>query len=186
MTLKPAFSKIEEPEYQILSKENNIEIRQYNKMIIAETVLYASRKEAVKQGFRILADYIFGANEQKLKIAMTAPVKQKIAKVRFNLVAQEKWQISFVMPSKFQFADLPKTNNKAITLKEIAAKKYLVIKFNGLASVNKLNDQLTTLLNYSKKNKLKTTEIVIFAFYNPPWTLPFSRRNEIMLELSSN
>ena len=101
----PIMSDVETPKYQVLETQGNIEIRRYDPMIIAEVQMRGTRKTAVGNGFRLLADYIFGNNVAKrtgpmtaqaqpresLKIAMTAPVQQQRA--------NDIWQISFVMPS---------------------------------------------------------------------------------------
>ena len=183
MSFKPAFSKTEEPKYQVLTKENNIEIRNYEANIIAEVTVHGQRKAAASSAFRILADYIFGNNEQNIKISMTAPVRQYLAKADFTPEAKEAWNISFIMPSKFTYAALPAVNNPEIKLRKLNKRKYLVIRFSGLASDGKLKEALEELRYYVKINELRVKEGVLFAFYNPPWTLPFLRRNEIMLEL---
>lgn len=183
MTFKPAFSSVEEPKYQIITKEDNIEIRQYEQMISAEVKIFGNRKSAINSGFRILADYIFGNNQKDLKIAMTAPVRQYKITTGFKADQATEWIISFIMPSKFSYADLPLANNSEILIKLLEPKKYLTIRFSGLASDKKLKNALEQLEIYAKNNQLNIRENILFAFYNPPWTLPFMRRNEIMLEV---
>jgi hypothetical protein len=46
-------------------------------MIAAEVEVKGERKAAINEGFRLIAAYIFGANEPNAKIAMTAPVQQQ-------------------------------------------------------------------------------------------------------------
>ena len=66
----PVMSNVEKPNYQIIKKSNNIEIRQYEPLLIAEVEISGERKEAISDGFRLLADFIFGNNKlQNLTIS---------------------------------------------------------------------------------------------------------------------
>ena len=88
----PVMSDVEKPDYKVLQSEHNIEIRLYEPMIIAEVDVEGKREDAVRDGFRLIADYIFGNNTVQRDIAMTAPVNQQLT--------GRSWQISLVMPSK--------------------------------------------------------------------------------------
>jgi len=87
------------------------------------------------------------------------------------------------MPSEYSIDTLPKPNNEIVTIKEVLPKRYAVIQFSGLNSNENIARQEKQLLQYIENNKIKTVGPAKYAFYNPPWTLPFMRRNEIMLEL---
>ena len=73
----PVISNVEKPDYKVIQSEQNIEIRQYEPMIIAEVDVEGKREDAIRDGFRLIADYIFGNNKVKLDIAMTSPVQQQ-------------------------------------------------------------------------------------------------------------
>ena len=73
----PVLSDVEKPDYKVIQSEQNIEIRQYEPMIIAEVEVDGKREDAIGDGFRLLADYIFGNNTVQQVISMTAPVQQK-------------------------------------------------------------------------------------------------------------
>ena len=181
-------SNLEEPDYQVLQSELNIEIRFYKPMIIAEVNVEGIRKDAIRDGFRLIADYIFGNNtngshtkipgraKNGLKIPMTAPVQQQST--------GKSWQISFVMPSKYTIDSLPEPKNDSVKLKEILSKKFIVIQFSGKISNENLAEHEKQLMNYIKAKDFKTYGSPKYAFYNPPWTLPFMRRNEVMLEIN--
>ena len=94
---------IEKPTFQLLEKKGNIEIRVYDPMIIAKTVVEESYDSALSKGFRRIANYIFGGNEKKMSISMTAPVISKKSKNNPGL-----YEVSFVMPKKYSLEDLPK------------------------------------------------------------------------------
>lgn len=185
----PIMSNVEQPNYQVITSEQGIDIRQYMPMIIAEVEMRGEREEAIGEGFRMLADYIFGNNTAQQGIAMTAPVQQQNSeKIAMTAPVQQQaqngvWTISFVMPSEYSIDTLPKPNNEIVTIKEVLPKRYAVIQFSGLNSNENIARQEKQLLQYIENNKIKTVGPAKYAFYNPPWTLPFMRRNEIMLEL---
>ncbi|WHA04640.1 heme-binding protein [Candidatus Bandiella numerosa] len=172
----PIMSNVEKPKYHVISSQENIEIRKYNPMIIALVEVQGERKEAIRGGFKILADYIFGNNKSKEDIPMTAPVRQQ----KF----QENWQISFIMPSEYNMETLPQPNNKNISLKELPSKKYIVINFSGIISDQNIALNEEKLKKYIFENEIQSLSTPIYAFYNPPWTLSFMRRNEIMMEIN--
>ena len=172
----PIMSNVEKPKYHVVSSQANIEIRKYNPMIIALVEVQGERKEAISGGFKMLADYIFGNNKSKEDIPMTAPVKQQ----KF----QENWQISFIMPSEYNMETLPQPNNKNISLKELPSKKYIVINFSGMISDQNIALNEEKLKKYIFENEIQSLSTPIYAFYNPPWTLSFMRRNEIMMEIN--
>lgn len=180
--------KVPEPKYQIIKTENDIEIRQYPPLIVAQVQVKGERYAAINAGFKILADYIFGGNHSEQKISMTAPVTQETIKISMTApVSQQRmgeyWNIRFVMPEKYDLNTIPKPNNKSITLLEVPAKKYVVIRFSGRNSQGNLSEHEKILNNFILKHHLKELNPPIYAFYNPPWILPFLRRNEIMIEV---
>jgi|TARA_B110000977_G_scaffold23607_1_gene28488 DNA gyrase inhibitor GyrI len=182
-------SRVEHPKYQVHSSEDKIEIRKYNPMIVAEVTVQGERKEAISQGFRLLADYIFGNNIKNSSISMTAPVtqqqNQKIAMTApvNQHAADDGWTINFVMPAEYSMGTLPKPNNKKVILKEIPSKNFAVIQFSGMNNNKNLALYEKKLKLYLLENEMKALSESIYAFYNPPWTLPFLRRNEVLIEV---
>lgn len=176
----PIMSNVENPKYKITSSSKNIEIRKYEKTIVAETKVEEkeseeSRSKSIKHGFKTLANYIFGKNSLNEKIKMTSPVTQE--------KVDNYWKIRFFMPSKYSFADLPKPNTDNIKIKEINEKTYAVIKFSGSINNKNLENNTKILEEFLIDKKIKNTKSKIYAFYNPPWTLPFFLRNEVMIEI---
>jgi len=186
--------KVEEPPFTATQVAENIEMRTYKPLIVAETITTGDRKEAISQGFRVIADYIFGNNTTKQEIAMTAPVMQQAsvekvdssekiamtAPVLQQQTAPNTWAVRFVMPSEYTLQTLPKPNNSAVVLKEIPAQNFAVIRFSGRMTAENLSENQKLLETYIAKNGLQKQGEPQFAFYNPPWTLPFFRRNEVM------
>ena len=186
----PIMSNVEKPDYVVTLSKNNIEIREYKPMITASVRVSGERKEAIRKGFRLVADYIFGNNAISTKIAMTAPVEQRESqKIAMTAPVQQQldgqsWEISFVMPKEYSIDTLPTPKNSEVTLAEIASKQFVVIKFSGRNTDSNIEQYTTLLEKFAFDNSLQTTGSPKYAFYNPPWTLPFLRRNEVMLELT--
>ena len=185
----PIMSDVETPDYEVTKVEGDIEIRQYDPMIIAEVQMSGKREEAIGDGFRLLADYIFGNNSVKQGIAMTAPVQQQESmKIAMTAPVQQQsagdgWQVSFVMPSEYTMDTLPKPVNDRVALKRIPAKTFAVITFSGTNSDKNVQRHEKILMEYVEANNLSVIGIPKYAFYNPPWTLPPMRRNETMIEI---
>jgi hypothetical protein len=185
----PIMSNVEQARYTVVKSDGNIEIRKYPPMIVAETELPGERKEVISQGFRIIADYIFGNNISSSKVAMTAPVMQgqneKIAMTAPVIQQGDSngWTVRFVMPSQYTLDSLPKPNNPAVKLVEVPGKRFSVIRFSGIASSGMLQQKEDELRAYLDQNHLIAIGKPTYAFFNPPWTLPFLRRNEAMIEI---
>ena len=186
----------EEPRYEVIKKEEDFEVRRYQPMIIAEVLVTGTLSEASNKGFRQVADFIFGNNEdpvkkQAEKIAMTAPVtieadtSSKIAMTAPVTLEGSggSWKLAFVMPSKFTMETLPKPKNPNITIKQIPAQQLAVVTFSGWVDEEKLAAQTTRLNEWMAKNGLKASGSAQLSRYNPPWTLPFWRRNEVWMKL---
>lgn len=180
---------VETPDYEVVKSQAAIEIRQYNSMLIAEVQISGKREDALGDGFRLLADYIFGNNQSHQDIAMTAPVQQQEStKIAMTAPVQQQsigddWQVSFIMPSKYTMDTIPKPVNKRVTLKQMPAKTFAVITFSGTNSDANINAHEKVLLEYTKTNGLAVIGTPKYAFYNPPWTPPPMRRNEVMIEI---
>ena len=130
----PVTSYVEKPDYDIIASNENIEIRRYGPMIVAEVEAKGNRENIAGSEFSILADYIFGNNTMQNSIAMTAPVQQQQSKaiamtspVQQQLTG-EVWTVSFVMPSEYNMDTLPKPNNDRVKLREVPSKKIYCYK----------------------------------------------------------
>ncbi len=185
----PLASRVEQAKYTVEKAEGNIELRRYEPAIIAETTVKGEREIAIKEGFRTIAGYIFGDNTASAKVAMTAPVTQQSEKIAMTAPviqqasAEGEWKVRFVMPSSYTLKTLPKPNNTAVKLKTIPAHRFAVIRFSGTANEARIAKNMEALAEYVKVNKLRPRGSPTLAFYNPPWTLPFFRRNEVMVEI---
>ena len=172
----PIMSNVDQAKYTVVESFGDIEIRDYPPMIIAEVEVSGERDTAANKGFRLLADYIFGNNKTQHKIAMTAPVIEESN--------EHGWKIKFVMPSSYSIETLPNPNNNAVKLIPTESKHFVVIRFSGMITEKNLQKHLQKLITFVKAKNLKSISEPIYAFFNPPWTLPLLRRNEIMIEIN--
>jgi hypothetical protein len=185
----PVMSNVEQAHYNLVKSEGTIEIRDYPPMIVAETAVSGERKQAISGGFRLIADYIFGNNIGHNKIAMTAPVMQQSGeKIAMTAPVMQQgdgdsWIVRFVIPRQYTLDSLPQPTNKAVKLVQIPAKRFAVIRFSGLAGADALKQSEDELDAYLGQNRITAVGQPTYAFFNPPWTLPFLRRNEIMVEV---
>ena len=185
----PIMSNVEVPAYKIVKKEQNIEVRQYPPLIIAEVKTAGSRQASIGDGFRILADFIFGNNEGEKQLSMNGPITQQEGiKIAMTApVQQEKtdaeWATSFIMPSKFSIDTIPNPINDRIKIIQIPSKRYAVITFSGRSTEENLTKHTNELGKYMNGSSYSKVGNAKYAFYNPPWTLPFLRRNEVQFEI---
>jgi hypothetical protein len=182
-------SRVETPAYEVIKSQGKIEIRQFEPMIIAEVQVQGERTDAISKGFRLLADYIFGNNTTRQNIAMTAPVQQREStQIAMTAPIQQQstkdsWLVSFVMPSEYSIESLPKPKNDRVALKKVPPEQFIVITFSGTSSDENLREHEEELIEFIKNNNISVTGTSKYAFYNPPWTLPLMRRNEVMTEI---
>ncbi len=183
---------IEEPKYTVLEKSGAFELRAYSSKIVAETLVSGSLDKASSAGFKLLADYIFGNNTSRTggneKISMTAPVTMEPKSEKISMTAPVsmeqtggQWRVYFVMPDQYTLDTLPKPNNPAVTLREVPASNYAVIRFSGFAGEEKSATKTAELIAWLDNKSIIPVAKPELARYNPPWTLPFLRRNEIMV-----
>ncbi|CCD87975.1 putative heme-binding protein, SOUL family [Bradyrhizobium sp. ORS 285] len=182
----PLMSRVEHPKYDVVSRDGDYEIRAYAPMIIAQAEVQGARRPAIEEGFRIIGGYIFGANQAKAKIAMTAPVQQQAsaATAPADGVASDRWSVSFVMPSNWTLDTLPPPADDRIKLTPMPAQRMVALTFSGSYSDGILADKTRELRDYAQRKGLAVSGAPLLAFYNPPWTLPMLRRNEVMLACS--
>lgn len=186
----PIASNVEQAKYDVREAHGAFEVRDYAPHIVAETTVSGEQQAAISQGFRTIADYIFGNNSASTKVAMTAPVAQqpneKIAMTApvIQHGNEKQWSVQFVMPASYTLSTLPKPNNDAVKLHQVAAKRYAVVRFSGTADPASLKQYSAELQTFIDREKLKAISTPTYAFYNPPWTLPFMRRNEVMIEIA--
>lgn len=187
---------IEEPRFETLRQAGDFELRLYAPMIVAETTVRGDLSRASSDGFRVIAGYIFGDNVSTRgagseKVAMTAPVTMEAASEKIAMTAPvtmeagatQGYRMHFVMPSAYTLETLPRPRDERVRLREIPAQRMAVVRFSGFAGEEKVRERTNELLDWLRTEGLKPAGPPQLARYDPPWTLPFLRRNEVMVPL---
>ena len=166
-----------EPSYRVLARVHAIEIRRYDPRIAAETTVTASEETARSTGFRQIAGYIFGANHARAKIAMTAPVAQRRSGPGHST-------IRFFMPAGSTLQTLPTPNNPQVILAPLPAETFAVLRFSGTPTPDAVAREDARLLHGLAGSGWSVAGAPVAWFYDPPWTLPPLRRNEVAVQVS--
>ena len=185
---------VEEADYEVLISEQDYELRLYAPMVIAETYVEADFDEAGNRAFRTLFDYISGDNTSASEIAMTAPViaNQSPADTSESIgmtapVLNERkdqgWRYMFVLPASYSIDTAPAPSSEDVRLASLPQKRVAVIRFSGLSDEELNNEKTQQLEQWMASKSLKPMSNPRWAGYNPPWTLPFLRRNEVMIDV---
>jgi SOUL heme-binding protein len=180
--------RVEEPKFTLVEQSGAFELRDYPPLLVAEATVKGARSVAINEGFRAIADYIFGNNIAAEKVAMTAPVTQQSSEAVAmtapvtQQAAGDAWTVRFIMPSQYTLETLPKPKNVAVTIKQVEGQRMAVLRFSGAADDQMLAEKTQALTaEMSKRSLVATAAATYYAFYDPPWTLGFLRRNEVMI-----
>jgi hypothetical protein len=184
---------LEKPDYTVVYRDGDIEYRQYEPYLVAETEIKAARgaQAAGNEGFRRLFRYITGSNSGAAKIAMTAPVQQsqgeKIAMTApvQQTEAAEGWRVAFMLPSMYTLDTAPQPTDARVYVREVPGRLMAVKQFSGRWTAKnylKNEQELTDSVADAAVPVLGTVER---AAYDAPYKLPFMRRNEVMLEVAA-
>ena len=166
---------LEQPKYKVVRKENDIEVRSYDKILMSSVKVYGNQYNALRKGFQPLVRYIGAKERVSEKISMTAPV------IQTTNDETENWTVSFAMPSKYNIDNLPKPTNDDIYFEEIQPSLAAVIRFSGVADTSLLNQKASVLKRWLELNGYTESSSPKFLFYNDPTTPGFLRRNEVMI-----
>ncbi|WP_304171740.1 heme-binding protein [Phenylobacterium aquaticum] len=189
-----AQAAVEQPKYQVTGHVGAVEIRRYGPRLAAEASAGGTEEQARNAGFRKVAGYIFGGNVAKRSIAMTAPVAQASQKIAMTApVAQTAgpggtWTVQFTMPAQYTRATLPAPRDPAVRIVDLPAQDYAVLRFSGSTDAKAVaakTEALKAALAQASAGWHATGAPVAW-FYDPPWTLPGFRRNEVAVPVARN
>jgi hypothetical protein len=187
----------ESPHYEVEKELDGCEIRVYSAYVLAQVDVESDFDGALRNGFEILAHYIFGGNRTRKSIPMTAPVSEEIpmlapvtsekismtAPVTEEQAGEHVFRVSFAMPSKFTLETLPEPQDKRITFKVIESRRTAAIRFPGRVHEKLANEKTEELRTCLSKNGLTPKSNFVVALYNPPFIPGIFRRNEIIVDI---
>ena len=181
--------KVEEPRHEVVLREGDFEVRAYAPRVLATTRVVGDRDAAASEGFRRLAGYIFGGNRRGTaststaqraegeRIAMTAPVGQT--------PEGTAWTVSFTMPAGRTVATLPEPLDARVTLRALAPERVASLRFSGRTTQTRIDAETARLEAWVRAHGWRSAAPPEVNRYDPPWTLPFLRRNEIWVTLAA-
>jgi len=189
-------ASVEEAPYDLVRKDDQFEVRDYAPVVVAETQVDAGFKKAGNKAFRTLFDYISGENDGGQKIAMTAPVIAEgssesdgetiamTAPVTYQKDG-EVWRYRFVLPRSYSMDTAPQPTNPNVVLIETEPKRVAAIRYNWLSTEKARSKNAKALMEWIDTQGFTPQSSERFAGYNPPWTLPPFRRNEVLIDIEN-
>jgi DNA gyrase inhibitor GyrI len=184
-------SGYEEAGFTLIEKRGKVEIRDYQELVVVETRVDASYKKAGNTAFRRLFKYISGENQSKSKIAMTAPViadesqGEKVA-MTTPVMSEEAgggWRYMFVLPASYTLETAPAPLDSLVKLSVIPARKVAVIRYAGTWKEEAMRKNTEALLAWVAESEYEAVSEPRSAGYDPPWTIPPFRRNEVLVDI---
>ena len=165
----------ETPVYRVILTDDKFEIRDYPTMTIATTPM---SDDGMNGGFGQLFRFITGKNETSEKIEMTSPVLIDTAK--------DKKTMSFIMPKKAAEKGVPKPAGDSVSLGKVEASRFAVLRFAGGRTAENEKEAIEKLNGWLAGQKIAGKGEPLFAYYDPPWTPVFMRRNEVMIRIGQS
>lgn len=167
-------NNVEQYSYKVLKTFDKVEIREYESALFSKTTLSPGNySDNSSSGFRILAGYIFGDNEDSSKIAMTSPVVMGL---------ENNHTMMFMIPKNMKLDEMPKPNSTQIEFVELPNRKLAAITFGGYANDASIELHKQELINILRDNKIKHKGNFSYFGYNPPYQM-FDRKNEVVVEV---
>ena len=162
--------------YRVRSIEGAFELREYSPLVVAETSMPGPASAGADNSFRRLFRYISGGNATQEKISMTTPV--------FMGGAGDQAVMAFVLPDNVPAARAPRPADDSVRIREIPAGTFAVYRFSGGRSPTRAAAARVVLEVWMRSASLTPDGAPVFAYFDPPWTPSFLRRNEVMLRIA--
>lgn len=169
---------IEKPTYRVVRTSNGIELRDYDEYWLAECRVenVSDLRDASNRAFGRLFNYISGENDQRQKIAMTAPVQQ--------VPAENGWLVSFVVPKDVAMGDIPVPTNSSLHIRKVEGGLYAALRYRGIWDAERFAEKSKQLEAAVAKLGMTVAGPMQSAIYNPPLTPPPLRRNEVLVRVA--
>jgi DNA gyrase inhibitor GyrI len=173
---KATRSGYESASYKVVRNSGKFEVRDYPALTVVETPMVHGGNGA-DGSFNRLFRFITGGNEASQKIAMTTPV--------FMSDGDADATMAFVMPAKLKAGEVPKPTDDTVKVRELAAGRFAVLRFRGGRNAGNEAESLAKLKAWMETERLSVLSPPVYAYFDPPWTPGFLRRNEVMIRTDS-
>ena len=182
---------IEEAGYTVVATDGDLELRDYEPRVLVETTVEGDFEESGNRAFRLLFNYISGANRSRTKIEMTAPVSQEAASEKIPMtapVSQERgpggWRVAFLLPASYSWETAPLPTDERVSLRRVPAQRMAAIRFSGTWGWSRFDEHEKALRDFIAERGLAIAGPPEYARYNPPFTPWFLRRNEVLIPVT--
>lgn len=169
-------SGYESAPYQVVRADRKFQVRDYPALTVVETAMPGSRN-GDDGSFMRLFRFITGSNEAKQKIAMTTPV--------FMSGGETNATMAFVLPAKMRAGEAPKPSDGSVTVRELLAGRFAVLRYSGGRNAKREAESLAQLKRWMETERMSVLSPPVYGYFDPPWTPSFLRRNEVMLRTDS-
>lgn len=169
-------SNISEPRHKLILEEKWYEVHHYHPSLIAQIDIFWCRSKAMADGYRILSYYLFWGNDQEIKMNFMNPVRDKRKKIGQHT-------IQFMLASDYTMKTVPKSDDTRIVIKEMKKHNVAVLKFTWYVTEKRIKRKIHELSNMLKQDNYIPVGAYISAEYNPPFSFPLMKRNEIIIEI---
>lgn len=187
-------SGYEQPAYEIVDRLGpELEVRRYKPRIAAEVIVaHEDDDDGQDAAFRVLFDYITGANRAKAKIEMTVPLETTAASERIAMTApvqsdrteDGRTRMRFFLPGSYDLATAPEPEDPRVRILRLSAQTIAVLRFSGFRGDGKVAAKTAELTAALEASPWRPAAAPMAYFYDPPWTLPFLRRNEVAVAVA--
>jgi len=160
--------------YKVVRSDGKFELRDYPVLTVAETPM-ARGSNGSDGSFNRLFRFITGGNGSNQKISMTTPV--------FMSGGDTNAKMAFVMPAKMKTGEVPKPSDPSVTVRELPAGRFAVLRYSGGRNAKNEAEALERLRAWVKAEALNEISTPIYGYFDPPWTPAFLRRNEVMARI---
>ena len=170
-------SAYESAPYKVLRADGKFQVRDYPALTVVETPMAAVSRDGSDGSFMRLFRFITGGNEAKQKIAMTTPV--------FMSGGETNATMAFVLPAKMRAGEVPKPSDGSVTVRELLAGRFAVLRYSGGRNAKREAESLAQLKRWMETERMSVLSPPVYGYFDPPWTPAFLRRNEVMLRTDS-
>jgi hypothetical protein len=187
-------SGTEQASYTVVAHlDDNTEVRRYPPQLVAETSVTAPDESSGRnKAFRVIFDYISGANRAQKKVAMTAPVETAAAPETIAMTApvETKGQaggpyvMRFFLPADYTVETAPEPTNPEVRIVEVPERTLAVLRFSGSRGADNVERHASELDRVVAGSSWRTAGEPTTLFYDPPWTISFLRRNEVAVPVT--
>lgn len=182
-------SGYEQLSYTVIDKVEDVEIRQYPARTVAEVRGVKDDNEA----FRVLFRYISGQNGLSEKVAMTSPVQVNSESTKIQMTVpvealqSERGEVSmrFFLPRSYTVETAPKPNDDRIRILSLPEETFAAVRYSGFRTEERFRSESDRLADILAHSKWKTRSMPSFLGYDPPFALPFLRRNEAIIKVEA-